>query len=264
VSANTEVHSGLPAVREEANGNGALSSVSGSVDSVQQLLQLAIERSTPVEALEKLVALRERIEDRDAKKAFIQDLAAFKAKCPPIVHSKSANFATRGGARVNYSYTELDELARVIDPVLTEFGFSYGWDERLDKGMVTTTCTLYHVGGHSRTSSFTLPADNDSAASPQQKIGMADTYASRRSLIAVLGLTTADKDPRPAEVDPTLISEDQLTHLADLMEETKIDQPKFLAYLNVAKLSELRAARYHEALSALEQKKRERAKRSRA
>ncbi|HMC55008.1 MAG TPA: ERF family protein [Gemmatimonadaceae bacterium] len=220
--------------------------------SVTDLLHLAVENGTPVEALEKLVDLHERIAEREARMEFVRALASFKAKCPPIVHSRTANFATRGGQKVSYSYTELDELARIIDPVLTEHGFSYGWDERLDKGMVTTTCTLYHVSGHSRQSSFTLPADNDSAASPQQKIGMADTYASRRSLIAVLGLTTADKDPRPAEIDPTPINEDQVIALQDLLVEAGRTLPKFLSFLGVESLEQLPRVRFNEARSALD------------
>lgn len=221
--------------------------------SVTQLLQAAVDKGTPVEALEKLVDLHERIAEREARQEFIRALAAFKAECPPIVHSKKVDFTSRTGSKVKYSYTELDELARIIDPVLTKHGFSYGWDERLDKGFVTTMCTLYHVGGHSRQSSFTLPADNDSAASPQQKIGMADSYAARRSLIAVLGLTTADKDPLVKEIDPTTINEDQLTELADLLKESGRTPSKFLAYLGVESLAKLPAVRFAEAKSALEQ-----------
>jgi len=250
--AEDEVKSGLPSVRGEGeNGDGLRVATNENGVSIHQLLRLAVEKGTPVEALEKLMDLHERIAAREAAQQFIQALARFKENLDPIIHSRIANFATRGGARVSYSYTELDELARFIDPGLTEEGFTYSWDQRLDKGFVTTTCTLFHVGGHSRQSSFTLPADNDSAASPQQKIGMADTYASRRSLIAVLGLTTADKDPRPAEIDPTPISEDQAIQIEDLVTETQADLPKFLKYMKVEKVAEIPAVRFNEAVAAL-------------
>lgn len=246
------VRTGSPLVREDENTNG------GAAEPVPigSLLHLAIEKGITPDAMEKLVVLHERIEDRNAAKAFIGDLAAFKAECPPIVHSREANFSTRGGGKVKYSYTELDELALVIDPVLNKHGFSYGWDERLDKGLVTTICTLYHVSGHTRQSSFTLPADNDSAASPQQKIGIADTYAKRRSLISVLGLTTAEKDPRTKEIDPSPIDEAQLQALEELLDDAEIDVPRFLKFLRVEKLADLPRVRFDEAKAAIAEKKR--------
>lgn len=248
------VKTGAPPVAvEQTNGRDAAALARADGGSVARLLELAVEKGTPVEHLKELVDLHERMAERDARQQFITALAKFKAECPPIIHSKQANFATRGGGAVKYSYTELDELARVIDPVLTANGFSYGWDQKLEGGNVTTVCTLWHVAGHSRSSSFTLPAQNDSAASPQQKIGMADTYAARRSLIAVLGLTTADKDPRPAEIDPTPISEDQAIEIEDLITETQADLAKFLKFMAVEKVADIPAVKFGEAKNALKE-----------
>lgn len=219
--------------------------------SVTALLQVAVEKGTPVAELKELVALHERIAAREAAMQFVQALARFKAKLAPIVHTRKVGFASDRGGNVSYSYTELDELARHIDPGLTEEGFSYSWDQKFDGNMVTTTCILAHAGGHTRTASFTLPAQNNSAASPQQKIGMADTYASRRSLIAVLGLTTADTDPRPAEIDPTPISEDQAIQIEDMITETQANLPKFLKYMDVAKVADIPAVKFNTAIAAL-------------
>lgn len=246
---------GAVAVRD-GSPNGALAESEGV--SVKQLLSMAVERGTPVESLEKLLDLHERVAAREAAQQFVQALAAFKAELPPIVHSRQVSFTTRSGSKTNYSYTELDELARHIDPGLTKHGFSYSWDQKFDGQYVTTTCILFHVGGHSRQASFTLPTQNESAASPQQKIGMADTYASRRSLIAVLGLTTADKDPGAVEIDPTPINEDQVTELEDMITEAKADLGRFLKHFNIAAITQLPAVRYAEARAVLDEKKKRR------
>lgn len=228
--------------------------------SATELLRLAVEKGTPVEQLKELVDLHERMADRQARQEFITALAKFKAECPPIVHSRQVGFASGQGAKVSYSYTELDELARVIDPVLTANGFSYGWDQKLDKEFLTTTCTLWHIAGHSRTASFTLPTQNNSAASPQQKIGMADTYAARRSLIAVLGLTTADKDPRVSEIDPTPITEDQVIMIEDLITELQTSTVKFLKFMEVEKIEDIPAVKFNQAMAALKEIQAARAK----
>lgn len=225
----------------------------GGVD-VRALLELAVNKGMPAAELGQLLDLHERIEDRNARKEFTRALAAVKAELPPIIHSRQAAFKTRSGHDVKYSYTELDELARVLDPILTKHGFSYSWSQTMEKGLVTTTCTLDHDAGHSRSSSFSVPAENDSAASPQQKIGIADTYASRRSLIGVLGLTTADKDPRPKEIDPTPIGEDQEVELSDMITTSGADRARFLKHFDVEALKDLPAARYAEAKTMLQQK----------
>lgn len=239
----------------------ALSEDLGQDISAGQLILSAIDKGASIETIERLVALKERIEDRNAIKEFTQALARVKAKLPTILHSKKAAFNTSTGGKVNYSYTELDELAAVVDPFLTAEGFTYHWEQKLDKNMNTTTCVLQHVGGHSRSASFTLPTDNNSAASPQQKIGMADTYAARRSLIAVLGLTTADNDPRPAEIDPTPINEDQALVIEDLLkariagktpENAEAFRTKFLAHMEVDSIAKIPAAQYKKAVAALQ------------
>lgn len=240
--------SGAVAVRD-GSPNGALAGTEGNV-SIQQLLTLAVERGTPPEQLKELFDLHERIAAREAARQFIEALAAFKAELPPIVHSRQVAFTTRTGSKTNYSYTELDELARHIDPGLARHGFTYSWDQKLEGGQATTVCTLFHEAGHSRSSSFSLPAQNDSAASPQQKIGMADTYAKRRSLISVLGLTTTDTEPT-AEIDPTPIAEDQVIQIEDLITETQANVQKFLTFMGVEKVADIPAVRFTEAVNAL-------------
>lgn len=224
-----------------------------------QLILAALDKGVSVDVIEKLVALKERIEDRNAVKDFIRDLAALKAELPTIMHTKKAAF-TAGGGKVSYSYTEMDELAAAVQPYLSKYGFTTGWDQRYDGKLVTTICTLQHRQGHSRHSSFTLPAENNSAASPQQKIGMADTYASRRAFLAVLGLTTSDAEPLATEMDPTPITDDQLDVLDDMLErrnEGKTKEKaaafteKFLKYMDVDAIGKICAVDYEKAVAAL-------------
>lgn len=222
---------------------------------VTELLRLAVERGTPVEHLEKLVDLHERMEARQARRDFAEALAAFQRECPPIAHSKRVEFVTAKGGKVKYSYAELDEIAKVINPILTKHGLSYHWtDTDIDeKGMLVTTCVLSHVGGHSQSSRFKLPTQNESTASPQQKIGAAETYAKRRSLLSVLGLTTAESDvTAAAEVDPTPITADEVTHIQDLLHERNIPIARFLTHMEVDAVAKIRAIHYPKAIQAIE------------
>lgn len=224
--------------------------------SVGQLLQLALEKGTPVEALEKLVALHERVADRAAGQEFARALAAFQQECPPITHSKKAQIVTKGGGKFSYTYAELDAIAREINPILAKHGLSYSWNTSVDdKGIrLTCECIIRHINGHiAPASTFSLPIGNDSAMSEQQKVGAASTYAKRQTLIAALGITTSDDDfDGAAKVDPTPINEDQLIALQDLLTESGRTLPKFLDYLGVDSLEKLPRVRFNEAKAALE------------
>lgn len=232
----------------------------GSSVSITDLIRFAIQEKAPVENLERLVALQERVMARDAALEFARALADFQASCPPIKKVKTAKIVTKGGGGYEYTYAPLEEIVRTTKPLLTKRGFSYGWDSVVSPNgaMLTVTCTLRHLNGHSTTAGFTLPVENPSAMSPQQKVGAALTFAQRKTLESVLGLNTEDDTDAVTEVDPKPINDDQLTELQDLVKESKVDLGRFLKYLQVASLADLPAVRYREAKAALEQKKQRR------
>lgn len=224
-------------------------------DAATELLRIAVERGTPVEQLEKLLELHERMEQRAAIKQFSAAMAAFQAECPSIKKSSTAKIVTKGGTSFGYTYAELDEIARTVNPILAKHGLSYGWDSSIEKSTLTCVCTVRHAAGHSEKSTFTLPTESSSAMSEQQKVGAALTFAKRQSLSSVLGITTTDEDTDTAEADPTKITEDQITLLRDLAIEVKADAGRFLRFLGVSAFSEIRASDYARAVVALEQKR---------
>lgn len=232
----------------------ALAPTGTSPDAIVQLLALAVEKNVPVEMMERLQALHERVSDRNARVMFFEALSRFQEQCPSIPHSRKVAFVTSDGQQVNYSYAELDHIAKAINPVLKKLGLSYAWDSELKGETLTITCTLRHLDGHSEKSTFTCPTGSRSAMSPQQKIGAADTYGMRRSLVQVLGLTTsvADTDgvspPEDGATPPALITEQQLHDLEALISESGRSVAAIMKWLKksskIEKLSELPADRF--------------------
>jgi len=224
---------------------------------ISTLVQLAITEKVPVEVLERLVALQERVTDRDAKTAFIQALAAFQDAVPAIGKNKTAEIVTRGGGRYEYSYATLDAIASAIRSLLTEHGLSYSWDSVTDSGTLTCICTLRHRDGHEVTSTFGAPVETGAKMSGAQATAATLTYARRQSLVSVLGLSIADEDTdaQGAPVEP--ITDDQLANLVSLMQEAfKPDEfqerkAKLLAFIG-CELGELPASRYAEVMRSLE------------
>lgn len=225
------------------------------------LVALAIREKVPVEVLERLVALRERIAEKNARAAYFAALAGFQAECPEIPRTKTANIATNTGSDFSYKYAPLEAITRTIRPILQKYGLSYSWtvEESAKAGTLDVVTTLRHIDGHSETSRFPVPTENRAKMSEAQKNGSAFTFGRRQTLAGVLGITTADdidgKAAAEADDDGELITEDQLATLTDRINEVGADFARFCAFMKVEALKDIRKADFDKAIRALAQRK---------
>lgn len=224
---------------------------------VVSLVQFAIEQKVPVEMLERLVALQERVTDKAARAAFFGALKDFQAECPVIPKSHTANVKTKSGASFRYTYADLGDIVETVRPLLHKHGLSYAWNSKVTENRLLCTCKLRHVEGHQEEAEFECPVESEAGMSPAQKNGAALTYARRQSLVQVLGITTADEDTdgrAPASTEK--ITDSQAADLKSLADEVKADVSKFLLHLKVPDLESIPASRYSEAVRLLERKRR--------
>ena len=228
---------------------------------VRTLLTLAVEKNLDLDKLERLVSLQERVMDRQAAAEFFAAMAEFQAAVPPIRKTSVAKFVTKGGATASYSYAELDEIARTVNPILAKVGLSYSWDSTVkEAGVMVCTCTLRHRAGHAVTAQFGSKIEGSPLMSGHQATAATLTYARRQSLVQVLGLTTCDPDTDGADDgrgDEEAITEEQAANLAALMDEVAetLNRPAFFKYYGIEKVAELRARDYADAVRSLERKR---------
>lgn len=219
------------------------------------LLHVAVARGATPAELEKLIDLAERLEERQARKAYFDAYAKFQAKCPSIKKAKTAEFNTSGGGTMKYTFAPLEEIARTVNPILTECGLSYTWDSKVEGGIITCVCTVRHVAGWKESATIELPTDSRAPISSQQKVGAALTFARRLSLTQALGITTADEDTDGRDDHSECITDEQVDTLQALAEEVGANIPKFLKYCGVASLKELPAKKFKAAVETLEKKR---------
>jgi hypothetical protein len=223
------------------------------------LVQLAIEKGVDVEVIERLVALQERVTERNARAAYFEAVSRFQESVPEIPKSKRVNYVTKTGVRIDYNYAPLDAITRAIRPPLRVAGLSYSWDvESSTNGVMTVACTLRHIDGHSERSTFPVPVDTAAKMSHAQANGAALTYGKRQSLIAVLGLTTTDDDVdgmEPAQMTTETITASEAADLDAKIDEVGADRSRFLRWLGVDALEDLPAHRMDAAIKALEAKR---------
>jgi hypothetical protein len=155
----------------------------------ERLIALAIDKGTPIETMEKLLAMRRELKEEQAKEAYYAALAAFQAECPTI--PKTQNVSYTG---VNYKYAPLDIIVATIKDALKNHGFSYTVTTKQTETSVTAICNAHHEQGHTEPTEFTIPVDSKSKMNDAQRTASALTYAKRYAFCNAFGIMTGDED----------------------------------------------------------------------
>lgn len=225
-----------------------------AASSPMAIIGQAIERGASVETLEKLMALQERFEANEAKKAFSLAMAAAKAEIRPIVKAKTVDFTSAKG-RTNYQYEDLATIADQVDPILTKHGLSYRFRSAQNEGSVAVTCILAHQAGHTEETTLSAFRDDSGNKNPIQAVGSTVTYLQRYTLKLALGLAaTKDTDAIPPEEPSAAIDAEQFQYITSLIEKASADVSKMLAYIKADSLETMTQAQYRTVEALLRKK----------
>lgn len=170
------------------------------------LLRHALDSGADLDRLEKLMDLQVKYEANEARKAFADDMARFKAKPLLIVKDKHVDFKTEKG-RTQYDHATIGNVVDVIVPQLAEFGFSHRWDLEQRDGQVIVTCVITHRLGHSQSTTLMAAPDASGGKNGIQSVISTKTYLQRHTLLAATGAATMDQpddDGVSAGLDTTL------------------------------------------------------------
>ncbi len=166
----------------------------------QALIARAIDAGSGIETMERLVALAKDVRAEQAREAWYSAMSEFQRQCPSVLKTSAAKIQT---ARAAYSYrwASLDEIASTIQPVMGELGLSIAWRHRVEPAQVVVSCRVSHALGHVEDSgevAMPIVQGDGTGASPQQRVGVALTYAKRYALLGVTGIAPADPDDTDA------------------------------------------------------------------
>lgn len=177
------------------------------------LVSLALQQGADLDRLERLMAMQERHEANEARKAFHEALAAFKANPPQILKDKLVSFEGQKG-KTEYKHATLGSVAAAVGASLAAFGLSHRWTvEQLDGGMIRVTCLLSHALGHTESVSLQATADDSGGKNKVQAIGSTVTYLERYTLLAATGVAAMEQDmdgraPPAADAGPQELPEE--------------------------------------------------------
>jgi hypothetical protein len=234
---------------------------SGSAALMKLIERAAMSDTFDVGKLESLLAVKERWEAGEARKAFVVAMTAFKSEAPDLIKNKLVAF---GNTR--YSHATLDQICDVVGPALAKYGLSHRWEVEQEGDVIRVTTVLTHSLGHSERVTLSAKPDTSGQKNAIQAIGSAISYLQRYGLTAATGLAAKDQDDDGIGSGPRngngqngngKISPEQKETLVNLMRESGADTKRLLAYFKVETLDALPAAKFADARTMLERKLRE-------
>lgn len=226
-----------------------------------QMLNTAIEKGVSTDVLEKLIALHERFEATEARKAFNNAVADAKAEIPVIEKTQHVTFDHRSGdGQTDYWHEDLATIAKTIDPILGAHGLSYRYRSAQADGRVIVTCILSHRLGYSEETTLTAAPDASGKKNTIQQVGSTITYLQRYTLKLALGLAAGRDDDGVSSGEPVeALGDDQLRNLNELI-DVAIDRGnwqradyvrRFLTHMRVERIEDIPPSGYKKAVSAI-------------
>lgn len=117
----------------------------------------ASDQSVDIEKLERLMAMKERMDAKEAEAAFNGAMARVQAAMRRIE-------ADKVNKQTSSSYASYGQLDRELRPLYTSEGLSLSFDtEAVGEGLVGMICYVSHEAGHTRTYRAAVPSDGKGA-----------------------------------------------------------------------------------------------------
>ena len=220
---------------------------------IEVIAQAAKDPNVDVGKMQAILAMKERLEDRDAEVQFNRDMVALQARLPRIV--KTRKIEVKGTLRSKYAaFEDIDEQVR---PLMIEYGFAASYTTE-DHGPKETkvTCIIRHRQGHKESYSVIVPFDRSEYRSDAQSQGSTISFGKRYAFCLGLNVTIIgdDNDGRGG-----FITQQQADTIADMLAQCGATanpkvQTDFLNYVGAKCVAEIAARDFQKAMTALNSK----------
>lgn len=219
---------------------GALERKPPTVADILQAVVAGGVTAENVSAVKEVVALYERMQDRDAEKAFAAAFVALQAEMPKV---QAIRAVPNNDGSVRYRFAPYEEIMRQVSPMLLKHGFTVTFSTRYEEARLVKVCTLQHTAGHKKSNEFAVRiGKGPPAASETQADGAASTYAKRGALCDALNIVVEHDDDARAE--GATIFPEQAEEFRRRVQATGSDERAFLRVAGAASYGAIPSARY--------------------
>jgi hypothetical protein len=153
------------------------------------ILQASVQggiTSENVAVVERMAALVERQQDRQAERDYSQALFDLQQECGRVIAMKMVDD--------KYRYAPYLDIWKQVEGPIRKAKFTLQWGQTNENGMVTKILTLQHLNGHKRDFKWTIRVGTNAPGTPAGAQApvldeQADSRAKRRLLLDVLNIT---------------------------------------------------------------------------
>jgi len=223
-------------------------SISIGNQSPMAAMELALNKDMDIDKLEKILALQEKWEQMEAKKAYTQAMADFKSDPPRVNKDKKVSFN-----QTNYKHASLGNVTEKINRSLANHGLSAAWKTDQSQSGITVTCTITHKMGYSESTALTSGADMSGKKNNIQAIGSTITYLQRYTILSLTGLATHDQDDDGRGTQPVkYIDEKQVSQITDMINSIEnFSEDSFLSWARIESIEMMPVYDFGKNLNAL-------------
>lgn len=146
-----------------------------------------------LDALDKLIAMKNSEEDRANKRDFTLHFSEMQRDFPPVFRDGAVK--GKDGSH-KYSYISLDAILKVYSPIIAKHGFGFRWtEEEVKEGKEKRVWCIVFGYGHEERTYLDIPVmgATDFTNAIQQR-GSATSYGKRYSFMNLFGVIVADED----------------------------------------------------------------------
>jgi hypothetical protein len=190
---------------------------------MMQVLLRAVESGVDVGTLERLSAMVERENQRQAEDEFGRALANFQAQCPVV--EKTRIVYNKGGKDERYRYANLEDCVTTAKPHLAANKIAFNFSlPKIESGVCTIICYLT-VGRITKEYPYikAMPDMEKLAASMYMTVPQADgfvmSYYKRQSFLAATGMVVGDEDNDACANESDKLEEKQIERINTLIDE---------------------------------------------
>jgi len=220
---------------------------------VSMIERAALDPRVDMDKMERLLAMQERIFDRNARMAYAGALATMQPLMPVI--TERGGIKNRDG-EIQSRYALWEDINDAIKPILAAHGFALSFRTGTTaEGKITVTGILSHREGHQEETTISLPHDSSGSKNAVQAVGSSTSYGKRYTATALLNITSRGEDDDGKAAPNDLIDSDQVDELVALMDDVGADRTRFMNFLKIDTFAHLPKRRFREAIDALEAKR---------
>jgi len=213
----------LPMKADEAQAGDRLLPADPMISMIERV---AMDPNADLDKLERMLAMKERMESTAAQTSFNEALASAQNEMPTIA-------ARHNNDQTKSKYAKLADIYAECKPVAASHGFSFnaipvagGRD-----GFINMRWTLRR-GSHTEGDVSEVPVDDKGMKGTSNKTqthayGSTTSYGRRYLFCAVFDIAIGDDDDAKGGGAPALVSSEQYVILRDLLERSGLDEIKF-------------------------------------